>query len=92
MLRVLLPLTMVGVVALLAALVAAHAIKRQAAAHRDANAPIRMVNPHFFGRDNQGRAYTLGARQAARDEKSFQRVLLNFPIGDPGRGRRPPPP
>src|SRR5665213_1075516 len=78
-LRILLPLTMVGVIAVLASLIVAHAIKRQAAAHRDASTPIRMVNPHFFGRDNQGRAFTLGARQAARDEKSFQRVLLQYP-------------
>jgi len=79
LLRIVLPLTMVGVIGLLAVLVGAHAIKRRAAAHQDAATPIRMVNPHFYGRDNQGRAYTLGARQAARDEQAFQRVLLQFP-------------
>jgi len=78
-LRWVLPAIMVLVVAALVGLVAAHAIKRQAAAHKDASTPIRMVNPHFFGRDNQGRAFTLGARQAARDEQSFQRVLLFYP-------------
>jgi lipopolysaccharide export system protein LptC len=70
---------MVGVLGALVALVAAHAIRRRDAAHRDAATPIEMVNPHFFGRDSQGRAYTLGARQAARDEQSFQRVLLSYP-------------
>jgi lipopolysaccharide export system protein LptC len=78
-LRWLLPLVMAGIVITLIVLVAAHAIRRQAAAHRDAEAPIEMVNPHFFGRDSLGRAYTLGAKQAARDEQSFQRVLLSFP-------------
>jgi lipopolysaccharide export system protein LptC len=78
-LRWVLPTIMVLVVAALAGLVAVHAIKRQAAAHKDATTPIRMVNPHFFGRDNQGRAFTLGARQAARDEQSFQKVLLVYP-------------
>jgi lipopolysaccharide export system protein LptC len=78
-LRILLPLTMVGVIALLVTLVVAHAIKRQAAAHRDAATPIRMVNPHFYGRDTQGRAYTLTATQATRDDLSFQRVLLDYP-------------
>lgn len=78
-LRWLLPALMVLVVGALAVLVGVHAIKRQAAAHRDASTPIRMVNPHFFGRDNQGRAFTLGARQAARDEASFQTVLLSYP-------------
>jgi lipopolysaccharide export system protein LptC len=78
-LRWLLPAIMVGMVALLVGLVVAHALRRQDAAHRDATSPIEMVNPHFFGRDSQGRAYTLEAKQAARDEKSFQRVLLSYP-------------
>lgn len=78
-LRLLLPLIMIGVMGALVALVVAHAVRRHDAAHRDAATPIEMVNPHFFGRDGQGRAYTLGARQAARDEQSFQRVLLSYP-------------
>ena len=78
-LRVVLPMIMAGVIALLTWLVIAHAVRRQAAAHKDASTPIRMVNPHFFGRDTQGRAFTLGARQAARDETSFQTVLLSYP-------------
>jgi lipopolysaccharide export system protein LptC len=78
-LRWVLPAIMVLVIAALAGLVAIHAVKRQAAAHKDASTPIRMVNPHFFGRDNQGRRFTMGARQAARDERSFQTVLLIYP-------------
>ncbi len=79
LLRVVLPLIMVGIVGLLIAMVAAHAVRRQAAAQKDASTPIRMVNPHFFGRDSQGRAFTLGAQQASRDEASFQTVLLADP-------------
>ena len=78
-LRWVLPLIMIGVVGGLVGLVVAHAVRRRDAAHRDATTPIEMINPHFFGRDSQGRAYTLGARQAARDEQSFQRVLLSYP-------------
>jgi lipopolysaccharide export system protein LptC len=78
-LRWILPMIMFGVVGTLVALVVAHAVRRHDAAHRDAATPIEMVNPHFFGRDSQGKAYTLGARQAARDEQSFQRVLLSYP-------------
>ena len=78
-LRILLPLVMIAVVALLAALVIQHAMRRQAAAHQDATTPIRMTNPHFFGRDVRGRAFTLGAREAARDERALQTVLLQFP-------------
>jgi lipopolysaccharide export system protein LptC len=79
LLRLVLPLIMVGIVGLLVALVVAHAVRRQAAEHKDASTPIRMVNPHFFGRDSQGRAFTLGAQQASRDESSFQTVLLTYP-------------
>jgi len=78
-LRIVLPLVMIAVLALLAALVIQHALRRQAAAHQDATTPIRMTNPHFFGRDNRGRAFTLGARDAARDERALQTVLLQFP-------------
>ncbi len=35
-----------------------------------------MLNPKFFGRDNQGRPYILGASQAARDEASLELVRL----------------
>ena len=81
-LRVLLPLVMLAIVGLLAALIAAHAVKREAASRRDANTPIRMVNPRFFGRDSQGRPYILAAREASRDERSFQTVLLSAPRVD----------
>jgi len=60
-------------------LVIQHAMRRRAAAHQDSATPIRMTNPHFFGRDNKGRAFTLGAQQAARDERSLQVVLLQQP-------------
>jgi lipopolysaccharide export system protein LptC len=91
-LRWLLPLIMIAVVATLVGLVIAHAIRRRDAAHKDAATPIEMINPHFFGRDTQGRPYTLGARQAARDERSFEMVLLDFPwvtlyAGDSGAPR-----
>ncbi len=78
-LRVALPAVMIAVIGALIAFVSIHALKRDAAAQSDAETPIRMVNPHFFGRDNLGRAYTLGAREASRDQKTFQRVILAFP-------------
>jgi lipopolysaccharide export system protein LptC len=78
-LRWLLPLIMVGVAALLVGLVLEHSARRRAASHREAQAPIRMLNPKFFGRDNQGRPYILGASQAARDEASLELVRLRDP-------------
>ncbi len=77
--RIVLPALMIGVIALLAGLVAAHAIRRQAAARHEAQAPIRMLNPHFYGRDSKGRAYVLGASEAMRDERSLELVLLKNP-------------
>jgi lipopolysaccharide export system protein LptC len=77
-LRWLLPLVMVGVAALLVGLVVQHSERRRAAS-REAQAPIRMLNPKFFGRDNQGRPYILGASQAARDEASLELVRLRDP-------------
>ena len=71
-------MTMIAVAGLLAGFVAAHAIRRHEA-RAGITAPIRMLNPHFYGRDTQGRPYTLTARQAARDEQSFQMVLLTDP-------------
>lgn len=78
-LRILLPATMVGMVFVLAGLVVNHAVRRQAAVQKDASTSIRMVNPHFYGRDSRGRAYTLGAQDASRDESSLQTVLLRLP-------------
>ena len=78
-LRVVLPMIMVAMIAILASLVGMHALRRHESAQKEASAPIRMTNPHFYGRDNQGRAYTLGATQASRDEQSFQKVLLRNP-------------
>ena len=78
-LRFLLPMTMMGIGGLLAGLVVAHAIRRQEAARAEVTSPIRMVNPHFYGRDNSGRPYSLAAREAARDERAFQTVRLTGP-------------
>jgi len=71
---------MIGVAGVLAGFVAAHAIRQHQAARAGVSAPIRMLNPHFYGRDTQGRPYTLTAREAARDPRSFQTVLLSEPF------------
>ncbi|HEY2048205.1 MAG TPA: LPS export ABC transporter periplasmic protein LptC [Caulobacteraceae bacterium] len=79
-LRIILPMTMIAVAGMLAGFVAAHAIRQHQAAHAGVVAPIRMLNPHFYGRDAQGRPYTLTAREAARDTRAFQTVLLSDPF------------
>ena len=77
-LRWTLPMAMVAVLGLLAGLIGEHSINRRGTAHEPVN-QIVMTNPHFFGRDSQGRAFMLSARQAARDPQDFQRVLLQYP-------------
>ncbi|HYD44705.1 MAG TPA: LPS export ABC transporter periplasmic protein LptC [Phenylobacterium sp.] len=44
-----------------------------------ANVPIRLVNPKFYGRDEEGRAFVLSAITAVRDENDYQRVMLDRP-------------
>jgi lipopolysaccharide export system protein LptC len=44
-----------------------------------ANVPIRLVNPKFYGRDEQGRAFVLSAITAVRDENDYQKVMLDRP-------------
>jgi lipopolysaccharide export system protein LptC len=46
----------------------------------ETNAPIRLVKPRFVGRDAKGRAFVLTAATAVRDEKDYQRVLLDTPM------------
>jgi lipopolysaccharide export system protein LptC len=43
------------------------------------NAPIRLLNPRFVGRDDKGRPFVLTAQSAVRDQRDYQRVLLDHP-------------
>lgn len=80
LLRWVLPALMLGLLGLLGAFVVAEAQRSAAARPKDLPTQIRMVNPHFVGRDDQGREFNLAARQAARDDSDMQRVLLQAPV------------
>jgi len=41
---------------------------------------IRMVNPRFHGRTSDNLPYVISARSAARDDRNFQRVVLDQPL------------
>ena len=45
----------------------------------DSSAPIRLVNPRFMGRDDKSRPFLLTADSAIRDQKDYQRVILDKP-------------
>lgn len=49
----------------------------QPAAEEDA--PIRLVNPRFLGRDDQGRSFVITAASAVRAEDDYQRVIMDRP-------------
>ena len=48
-------------------------------AEPQAEVAVRMVNPRFRSRDDDGRAFVLSAREAVRDVRNFQRILLTGP-------------
>jgi lipopolysaccharide export system protein LptC len=79
-LRWLLPTLILAMLGLLAAFVINQAVSAAAARPKELPSQIRMVGPHFIGRDNQGRAFNLAARLAVRDDADMQRVQLGAPV------------
>jgi lipopolysaccharide export system protein LptC len=79
-LRWLLPTLMLALFGLLGAFVIGQAVRAAAARPKEMPTQIRMVSPHFIGRDNQGRAFNLASRLALRDDVNMQRVLLTSPV------------
>jgi lipopolysaccharide export system protein LptC len=77
-LRILLPMVIGLILALMAGLVIYRTINGVAQA-TEANTPIQLVKPRFVGRDGKGRAFVLTAVTAVRDEKDYQRVILDRP-------------
>jgi lipopolysaccharide export system protein LptC len=79
-LRWLLPVLILAMLGLLAAFVVSQAVRAAAARPKELPTQIRMMAPHFIGRDNQGRAFNLAARLAVRDDADMQRVYLGAPV------------
>ncbi|RAK57076.1 LPS export ABC transporter periplasmic protein LptC [Phenylobacterium deserti] len=78
-LRVALPAAIAAIVAMMIGAVVWNTLNAKPEQPRDANAPIRLVNPRFVGRDDKGRAFVLTAAAATRDPQEYQRVLLDRP-------------
>lgn len=64
-------------IGLLLAVVAAAVLGR--AGQDEGDGVIRMVNPKFYGRQEDGSAFTLSAREAARDRRRASRITLVSP-------------
>jgi lipopolysaccharide export system protein LptC len=59
---------------------------------KEARTAIRLVNARLAGRVKDGRSFTIGAKQAIRDENDYQSISLMEPIlligeGLPGEAR-----
>ena len=78
-LRIVFPALIGLIVTSLAASVAWNAMTTQPVAIGPSDAPIRLVNPRFVGRDDKGRAFVLTAVSATRDTKDYQKVYLDHP-------------
>ena len=79
-LRWLLPTLILGMFGLLAAFVVSEALRAAAAQPKELPTQIRMIGPHFIGRDDKGRAFNLASRLAVRDDADMQRVYLGQPV------------
>ena len=79
-LRWLLPTVILGMFGLLAAFVVSEALRAAAAQPKELPTQIRMIGPHFIGRDDKGRAFNLASRLAVRDDADMQRVYLGQPV------------
>jgi lipopolysaccharide export system protein LptC len=78
-LRIVLP-ALIGLILVgLAATVAYSTLAVQKVAAGNASDPIRLVNPHFVGRDTRGRPYVLTSVTATRDPNDYKRVFLDRP-------------
>jgi lipopolysaccharide export system protein LptC len=78
-LRVLGPSLIAAILVGLAASVALNAMKPAVEPAQEANQPIRLIKPHFQGRDSNGRAFIITAQTATRDPQEYQKVYLDHP-------------
>lgn len=79
-LRLALPAMILALIGLLAAYVVAQSVREVARAANDTPIQIRMISPHFIGRDDLGREFNLTAREAVRDDLDMKRVRLTAPV------------
>lgn len=78
-LRVLGPSLIAAILLGLAASVAFNAMKPVVEPTQETNQPIRLIKPHFQGRDSNGRAFIITAVTATRDPQEYQKVYLDHP-------------
>ncbi len=79
MLRKVLPAAIVLLILGMASQVIWNSLAAKKGEAREQSAPIRMINPRFQGRDEQGRSFMIAAREARRDDKDLTKIVLDHP-------------
>jgi lipopolysaccharide export system protein LptC len=74
-----LPWLMIAIVAAVIGWVGVRAVLSSREQARDASAELRMTNPKFYGRDEQGRSFQLTAKEAIRSTGDANQVTMNAP-------------
>jgi len=78
-LRIVAPGAIAAILLGLAASVAYNSMRPGGDQPTETNQPIRLLNPRFVGRDEQGRAFVITALSATRDPQEYQKVHLVRP-------------
>jgi lipopolysaccharide export system protein LptC len=79
-LRLALPALIGVILGTLAALVGYNTLTSHRASTGNANDPIRLMKPHFVGRDARGKPFVLTSITATRDPQNYNRVFLDKPV------------
>lgn len=74
-----LPWLMLAIVATVIGWVGVRAILSARETARPGSTELRMTNPKFYGRDDQGRSFQLEAKEAVRDSRQQNQVSLSAP-------------
>jgi lipopolysaccharide export system protein LptC len=78
-LRIALPGLIGLILATLAGSVALNTLAINKTSQGKASDPIRLVHPHFIGRDARGRPFILSSETATRDPQDYNRIYLDKP-------------
>ena len=78
--RLVLPALIAVILAALGGSVAYNMLNSHRLPQGNRNDPIRLVKPHFVGRDARGRPFVLTSVTATRDAQDYQKVYLDKPV------------
>ena len=78
-LRIGVPALILVILLAMAGSVAWNSLRTKPETSGDPDAPIKLVNPRFVGRDDRGRAFVITAASATRSQNDYQRVILDRP-------------